>query len=170
MSATLIGYARCSTDAQNLMARPTLCPLTSRISHIRPIFGEYFGNPLVSCTDDHAHQCRLTLGIEDTLLGMSGCRARSAACAECAVKRFILMRRERDADRDSSVVAKEEGLAHRTSKNAQVKDLGILGGADGIRTRDPRTASAVRYQLRYSPEEITTVPPRRVGHRTRGRG
>ena len=49
----------------------TLCPLTSRISHIRPIFGEYFGNPLVSCTDDHAHQCRLMLGIEDTLLGMS---------------------------------------------------------------------------------------------------
>ena len=60
MSGTLIGYARCSTDAQNLMSRPTmyrtlqparpprhvtLCPLTSRISHIRPIFGEYFGNP-----------------------------------------------------------------------------------------------------------------------------
>jgi hypothetical protein len=56
MSATLIGYARCSTDAQNLMSRPTLCPLTSRISHIRPIFGKYFGNPLVSCTDDHAMQ------------------------------------------------------------------------------------------------------------------
>lgn len=51
---------RCSTDAQNLMSRPTmyrtlqparpprhvtLCPLTSRISHIRPNFGEYFGNP-----------------------------------------------------------------------------------------------------------------------------
>ncbi len=27
-----------------------------------------------------------------------------------------------------------------------------VGGADGIRTRDPRTASAVRYQLRYSPK------------------
>jgi hypothetical protein len=48
----------------------TLCPLTSLISHIRPIFGEYFGNPLVSCTDDHAHQCGLMHGIEDTLLGM----------------------------------------------------------------------------------------------------
>jgi hypothetical protein len=78
MSATLIGYARCSTDTQNLMSRPTLCPLTSRISHIRPIFGEYFGNPLVSCTDDHAHQCRLMLGIEDTLLGMC---MRSLTCA-----------------------------------------------------------------------------------------
>jgi hypothetical protein len=38
--------------------------------HIRPIFSKYFGNPLASCTDDHAHQCRLMLGIEDTLLGM----------------------------------------------------------------------------------------------------
>jgi hypothetical protein len=31
----------------------------------------------------------------------------------------------------------------------------LPGGADGIRTRDPRTASAVRYQLRYSPKAIT---------------
>jgi hypothetical protein len=61
MSGTLIGYARCSTLTQELMSRPTmyrtlqrsqaspgtvtLCPLASRISHIRPIFGEYFGNP-----------------------------------------------------------------------------------------------------------------------------
>ena len=75
--------ARCSTDAH--MFRPTkyrtspaqpglpstvtLCPLTSGISHIRQISGEYFGNPLVSGTDDHAHQCRLTLWIEHTLLG-----------------------------------------------------------------------------------------------------
>ncbi len=43
-------------------------------------------------------------------------------------------------------------------------------GADGTRTRDPRTASAVRYQLRYSPEKITTTPPRCVGNRTRDRG
>ena len=42
-------------------------------------------------------------------------------------------------------------------------------GAEGIRTPDPRTASAVRYQLRYSPEEIATGLPRRVGHRTRDR-
>jgi hypothetical protein len=34
------------------------------------------------------------------------------------------------------------------------------GGADGTRTRDPRTASAVRYQLRYSPDGITTDPAR----------
>ena len=34
--------------------------------------------------------------------------------------------------------------------------MGMLCGADGTRTRDPRTASAVRYQLRYSPKEITT--------------
>ena len=32
----------------------------------------------------------------------------------------------------------------------------IICGADGTRTRDPRTASAVRYQLRYSPDGITT--------------
>jgi hypothetical protein len=44
----------------------------------------------------------------------------------------------------------------------------FICGADGTRTRDPRTASAVRYQLRYSPEEITTDQPCRVGHRTRG--
>ena len=30
----------------------------------------------------------------------------------------------------------------------------IICGADGTRTRDPRTASAVRYQLRYSPDGI----------------
>ncbi len=52
---------------------------------------------------------------------------------------------------------REKGLAHRKSMNAQAVNLGILGGADGIRTRDPRTASAVRYQLRYSPEAITTA-------------
>ena len=62
MSGTLIGYAGCSTDAQHFMSRPTmyrtppaqpdlpgtvtLCPLASRISHIRPIFSEYFGNHL----------------------------------------------------------------------------------------------------------------------------
>jgi hypothetical protein len=35
----------------------------------------------------------------------------------------------------------------------------VFGGADGTRTRDPRTASAVRYQLRYSPEAITMASP-----------
>jgi hypothetical protein len=57
----------------------TLCPLTTRIRHIRPTFGEYFGNPLVSCTDDHAHQCGLMLGIEGALIGVSG-RSLSASC------------------------------------------------------------------------------------------
>ncbi len=61
----------------------TLCPRTSRISHILLIFGEYFGNPLVSCTDDHAYQRRLMLGIEDTLLGMSVHSAAHAARAGC---------------------------------------------------------------------------------------
>jgi hypothetical protein len=87
MSGTLIGYARCSAERpgphvpaddvphspakSGLPGTVTLYPLTSRISHIRPIFGEYFGDPLVSCTDGHAHHCRLMLGIEATLLGMS---------------------------------------------------------------------------------------------------
>ena len=48
----------------------TPCPLTSRTPY-PPDFGEYFGDPLVSCTDGHAHQCGLMLGIEATLLGMS---------------------------------------------------------------------------------------------------
>jgi hypothetical protein len=29
----------------------------------------------------------------------------------------------------------------------------MMGGADGIRTRDPLVANEVRYQLRYSPLE-----------------
>src|SRR5829696_2804699 len=32
-----------------------------------------------------------------------------------------------------------------------------MGGADGARTRDPHTASVVRYQLRYSP--LRDAPP-----------
>jgi hypothetical protein len=40
--------------------------------------------------------------------------------------------------------------------DAQAGEHPSVGGADGTRTRDPRTASAVRYQLRYSPEGITT--------------
>src|ERR671930_598167 len=41
-------------------------------------------------------------------------------------------------------------------------------GADGTRTRDPHTASVVRYQLRYSPEAITGgLPvPRRCAWKT----
>ena len=35
-------------------------------------------------------------------------------------------------------------------------------GADGVRTRDPHTASVVRYQLRYSP--WTGVPPCGTSH------
>ena len=30
------------------------------------------------------------------------------------------------------------------------------GGANGIRTRDPHTASVVRYQLRHSPAHVQT--------------
>ena len=59
-------------------------------------------------------------------------------------------------------------LAHPNSKKVQVTDLDLrIGGADGTRTRDPRTASAVRYQLRYSPEEITTDRPWRRSPYTR---
>jgi hypothetical protein len=42
------------------------CPRHQAVSRRR--------QPLVSCTDDHAHQCRLMLWIEDTLLGMCGRR------------------------------------------------------------------------------------------------
>ena len=33
-------------------------------------------------------------------------------------------------------------------------DFLILRGANGIRTRDPHTASVVRYQLRHSPKDM----------------
>jgi hypothetical protein len=68
----------------------TLCPLTTRIRHIRPTFGDYFGNPLVSCTDDHAHRCRLMLGIEDMLIGMTArLAARAVASRRAKMRRMI---------------------------------------------------------------------------------
>ena len=38
-----------------------------------------------------------------------------------------------------------------TGKSPKLPDLGQQGGAKGIRTPDPHTASVVRYQLRHSP-------------------
>jgi integrase len=40
-------------------------------------------------------------------------------------------------------------------------ELRFPGGAKGIRTPDPHTASVVRYQLRHSPEDVPVeVTPR----------
>ena len=40
------------------------------------------------------------------------------------------------------------------------------GGAKGIRTPDPHTASVVRYQLRHSPRCISKLHQRRSGPKT----
>jgi hypothetical protein len=73
---------------------------------------------------------------------------------------------ERPLNRAFAPTRKQPG--HNPPQNHWSRQDETHGGADGTRTRDPRTASAVRYQLRYSPEGITTAPPRCVGHRTRG--
>src|SRR5918998_3389430 len=68
MSGTLVGYALCSTNAQtscpgrrctapSTAARPPrhgdAVPAHQPDKPYPPDFGEHFGNPLVSCTDDH---------------------------------------------------------------------------------------------------------------------
>jgi|GraSoi013_1_20cm_3_1032427.scaffolds.fasta_scaffold120356_1 hypothetical protein len=63
------------------------------------------------------------------------------------------------ADRPCSQVIMGCGSHNETIANDK-QQLTNGGGADGTRTRDPRTASAVRYQLRYSPDGITTDPAR----------
>jgi hypothetical protein len=45
-----------------------------------PGFRRVLLRSLVSCTDDHAHQFRLMLGIEDTHLGMSEHRPLASQC------------------------------------------------------------------------------------------
>ena len=38
-----------------------------------------------------------------------------------------------------------------------INDLDFFGGAKGIRTPAPHTASVVRYQLRYNPEYLHII-------------
>jgi hypothetical protein len=50
------------------------------------------------------------------------------------------------------------GFASATLK---ALNCGLSGGAKGIRTPDPHTASVVRYQLRHSPKDVPVeVTPR----------
>src|SRR5437763_12248411 len=45
-------------------------------------------------------------------------------------------------------------------RRADPRDLRFLGGAAGSRTPDLFDANEARYQLRYSPECVTTIPGR----------
>ena len=58
-------------------------------------------------------------------------------------------KRHRALRRIEHLAAQQKYLALGKSRG-KVRKLGF-GGANGIRTRDPHTASVVRYQLRHSP-------------------